>query len=173
MQNTNFTRNSEISTKISRSRRKPKVIHTYNSLEFEYTCEDLQRNHSTSTPYRLEPHGIAERTPNIVKERTSSFFCCNADLMNSGGQNLRNVVAIHGMSKIFYLKGKLHMNCVLKKSSVVRSYPSDQKSNIIRVRRTIRRQHAINLASKYSQASARVMLNMRRKLERRLTRSRR
>ena len=172
MQHTNFTRNSGISTKVSRSRRKSKIIHTYNSLEFEYTCEDLQWNRSTSTPYRLEPHGIAERTPNIVKERTSSFFCCNADSMNSGGQNLRNVIAIHGMSKIFYHRGKLRMNCVLKKSSVVRSYPSDQKSNIIRFQRTIRR-HAINLASKYSQASARVMLSMRRKLERRLTRSRR
>ena len=34
--------------------RKPKVIHTDNSLEFGKACEDLSWNHCTSTPHRSE-----------------------------------------------------------------------------------------------------------------------
>ena len=40
--------------------RKPKVIYTDNSLEFDKACEDLSWNHCTSTPHRSETNGIAE-----------------------------------------------------------------------------------------------------------------
>ena len=52
--------------------RKPKVIHTDNSLEFVKSCEDLTWNHCTSTPHRSETHGIAERAVRRVKEGTSA-----------------------------------------------------------------------------------------------------
>ena len=48
--------------------RKPKVIHTDNSLEFGKACEDLSWNHCTSTPHRSETNGIAERAVRKVKE---------------------------------------------------------------------------------------------------------
>ena len=38
--------------------RKPKVIHTDNSLEFDEACEDLSWNHCTSTPHRSETKGL-------------------------------------------------------------------------------------------------------------------
>ena len=41
--------------------RKPKVIYTDNSLEFDKACEDLSWNHCTSTPHRSETNGIATR----------------------------------------------------------------------------------------------------------------
>ena len=47
--------------------RKPKVIHTDNSLEFGKACEDLSWNHCTSTPHRSETNGIAERAVRRVK----------------------------------------------------------------------------------------------------------
>ena len=50
---------------------KPKVIYTDNSLEFGKSCEDLSWNHRTSTPYRSETNGIAERAVRRVKEGTS------------------------------------------------------------------------------------------------------
>ena len=37
---------------------KPKVIYTDNSLEFGKSCEDLSRNHRTSTPHRSETKGL-------------------------------------------------------------------------------------------------------------------
>ena len=37
---------------------KPKVICTDNSLEFGKSCEDLSRNHRTSTPHRSETKGL-------------------------------------------------------------------------------------------------------------------
>ena len=46
--------------------RKPKVIHTDNSLEFAKGCEDLSWNHCTSTPHRSETNGIAERAVRTV-----------------------------------------------------------------------------------------------------------
>ena len=58
--------------------RKPKVIHTDNSLEFGKACEDLSWNHCTSTPHRSETNGIAERAVRRVKEGTSAV------LMQSG-----------------------------------------------------------------------------------------
>ena len=56
--------------------RKPKVIYTDNSLEFGKACEDLSRNHCTSTPHRSETNGIAERAVRRVKE-TPLLYCCN------------------------------------------------------------------------------------------------
>ena len=58
--------------------RKPKVIHTDNSLEFGKACEDLSWNHWTSTPHRSETNGIAERAVRRVKE------CTSAVLLQSG-----------------------------------------------------------------------------------------
>ena len=54
--------------------RKPKVIHTDNSLEFGKTREDLSWNHCTSTPHRSETGGIAERAVRRVKKGTSSVL---------------------------------------------------------------------------------------------------
>ena len=54
--------------------RKPKVIYTYNSLEFGKACEDLSWNHCTSTPLRSETNGIVERAVRIVKEGTSAVL---------------------------------------------------------------------------------------------------
>ena len=54
--------------------RKPKVIHTRNSVEFGKTCEDLSWNHCTSTPHRSETNGIAEREVRRVKEGTSALL---------------------------------------------------------------------------------------------------
>ena len=54
--------------------RKPKVIYTDNSLEFDKACEDLSWNHCTSTPHRSETNGIAERAVRRVKEGTSAVL---------------------------------------------------------------------------------------------------
>ena len=54
--------------------RKPKVIYTVNSLEFDKACEDLSWNHCTSTPHRSETNGIAERAVRRVKEGTSAVL---------------------------------------------------------------------------------------------------
>ena len=54
--------------------RKPKVIYTYNSLEFGKACEDLSWNHCTSTPHRSETNGSAERAVRRVKEGTSAVL---------------------------------------------------------------------------------------------------
>ena len=54
--------------------KKPKVIYTYNSLEFGKACEDLSWNHCTSTPHRSETNGIAERAVRRVKEGTSAVL---------------------------------------------------------------------------------------------------
>ena len=54
--------------------RKPKVIYTYNSLEFGKTSEDLSWNHCTSTPHRSETKGIAERAVRRVKDGTSAVL---------------------------------------------------------------------------------------------------
>ena len=51
---------------------KPKVTHTYNSLEFGKSCEDLSWNHRTSTPHiDLRRIGLAERAVRRIKEGTS------------------------------------------------------------------------------------------------------
>ena len=54
--------------------RKTKVIYTDNSLEFGKACEDLSRNHCTSTPHRSEINGIAQRAVRRVKEGTSAVL---------------------------------------------------------------------------------------------------
>ena len=54
--------------------RKPKVIHTDNSLEFGRACEDLSWNHCTSTPHRSGTYGVAERAVRRVKEGTSAVL---------------------------------------------------------------------------------------------------
>ena len=54
--------------------RKPKVIYTDKSLEFGKACEDLSWNHCTSTPYRSETNGTAERALHRVKEGTSAVL---------------------------------------------------------------------------------------------------
>ena len=47
---------------------KPKVINTDNFLECGKSCEELSRNHRTSTPHRSETNGIAERAVRRIKE---------------------------------------------------------------------------------------------------------
>ena len=54
--------------------RKPKVIYTDDSMEFGKACEDLSRNHCTSTPHRSETSGIAGRAVRRVKEGTSAVL---------------------------------------------------------------------------------------------------
>ena len=52
--------------------RKPKVIHTDNSLEFGKACEDLSWNHCTSTPHRSETNAIAESSA----QSKGRHLCC-------------------------------------------------------------------------------------------------
>ena len=54
--------------------RKPKVIYTYNSLEFGKAREDFSWNHCTSTPHRSQTNGIAERAVRRGKEGTSGVL---------------------------------------------------------------------------------------------------
>ena len=54
--------------------RNPKVIYTDNSLELGKACEELSRNHCTSTPHRSETNGIAERAVRRAKEGTSAVL---------------------------------------------------------------------------------------------------
>ena len=62
--------------------KKPKVIYTDNSLEFDKSCEELSWNHCTSTPHRSETNGIAERAVRRVKEGTSAV------LLQSGADSM-------------------------------------------------------------------------------------
>ena len=54
---------------------KPKVIYNDNSLEFGKASENLSWNHRTSTPYRSETIGIAERAVRKIKGRL--LYYCN------------------------------------------------------------------------------------------------
>ena len=54
--------------------KKAKVIYTDNSLEFSKSCEDLSWNHRTSTPFRSEMNGIAERAVRRVKDGSSAVL---------------------------------------------------------------------------------------------------
>ena len=56
--------------KILEPSQKPKVIYTDNSLEFGKSSEELTWNHRTSTPYRSETNGIAQRAVRRVKQGT-------------------------------------------------------------------------------------------------------
>ena len=70
---TKFSQNTEKSLqKFLEPTRKPKVIHTDNSLECCKSCEDVSWNHCTSTPHRSETNGIAERAVRRIKEGTSA-----------------------------------------------------------------------------------------------------
>ena len=70
--------------------RKPKVIHTDNSLEFGKACEDLSWNHCKSTPHRSETSVIAERAVRRVKEGTSAVLL-------QSGLDKKLVGRFHGM----------------------------------------------------------------------------
>ena len=52
----------------------PKVIYTDNSMKFGKACEDLTRNHCTSTPHRSETNCTPERAVRRVKEGTSAVL---------------------------------------------------------------------------------------------------
>ena len=54
--------------------RKPKVVYTDNFMEFGKACEELSWNHCTSTPYRSETNGIAERAVRWIKEGTPAVL---------------------------------------------------------------------------------------------------
>ena len=45
-----------------------------NALKFDKSCEDLSRNHRTSTSHRSEANVIAERAVRRVKEGTSAAW---------------------------------------------------------------------------------------------------
>ena len=53
--------------------RKPRVIYTDNSWEFDKACEDLSWNHCTSTPHRSETHGIAKKWER-AREKSAKFW---------------------------------------------------------------------------------------------------
>ena len=82
--------------------RNPKVIYTDNSLEFGTACEDLFRNHCTSTPHRSETIGIAEKSSAQSKRR----HLCRIVAIKSG----RKLVSrFHGM---LYLSARRHRSIV-------------------------------------------------------------
>ena len=56
------------------SRHKSQKLFSDNSLEFGKSCEELSWNHRTSTPYRSETNGIAERAIRRVEEGTSAVL---------------------------------------------------------------------------------------------------
>ena len=70
------TKNSQETEKSLRKfqepSQKPEVIYTVFSLEFGKSCEELSWNHRTSTPYRSETNGIAERAFRRVREGASA-----------------------------------------------------------------------------------------------------
>ena len=69
--------------KFQKPSQKPKVIHTYNLLEFGKYCEELSWNHRTTSLHRSETSGIAERAVRGIKERHQPYYC-NLDGMISG-----------------------------------------------------------------------------------------
>ena len=60
--------------KILKPSQKPKVIHTYNLLEFGKYCEELSWNHRTTTLHRSETSGTAEWAVRRAKEETSAVL---------------------------------------------------------------------------------------------------
>ena len=67
-------RRKRVYESCSSRRRSRKVINTDNSLEFGKACEELSRNHSTSTLHRSETIGIAERAERRIEEGTSAVL---------------------------------------------------------------------------------------------------
>ena len=51
----------------------PKVNYASTSFEFGEAREDLSWDHCTSTPYRSDTHGVAERAVRRAKEGTSAI----------------------------------------------------------------------------------------------------
>ena len=70
----NFPGNGEELAKVLEPTRKPKVIDTDNSLEVGKYCDDLSRNHSTSTPHTSETIRIAESAVRRIKEGTPAVL---------------------------------------------------------------------------------------------------
>ena len=63
---------------------KPKVIYTDSSLEVGKSCEDLARNHRTSTPHRFETNGLL-REQYAEKKKGRLLFCRDQAWMKNGG----------------------------------------------------------------------------------------
>ena len=115
--------------------RKPKVIHTDNSLEFGKACEDLSWNHCTSTPHRSETNGIAERAVRRVKEGTSAVLWQSglneswwADSMECYTY-LRNVIDLLSDGKTPYERrfGQPFKGSIIPFGSLVEYYPITAK----------------------------------------------
>ena len=81
--------------------KKPKIIYTDNSKEFDKTCEDLFLNHRTSKPHKLETNGIAERAFRKLRLQ----FGCIQVWMKHGGQSPWNAILINETLKISCLLG--------------------------------------------------------------------
>ena len=79
------------------------------SLEFGKSCEDLSWNHRTSTPYRSETNGIAERAFRRVKEGTSAVLL-QSGLDDNWWSDSTDAIAICEMSKTSWQTGKLCVN---------------------------------------------------------------
>ena len=94
--------------KFQKPSQKPKVIHTYNLLEFGKYWEELSCNHRTTTLHRSERDGIAERAVRRIKEEMSAVLLQSGSRMISGGWILWN--AICGMTKTSWQTGNLKMN---------------------------------------------------------------
>ena len=119
--------------------RKSKVIYTDNSLEFGKACEDLSRNHCTSTPHRSETNGIAERAVRRVKEGTSAVLLQSGPDENWWADSmecytyLRNVTDLLSDGKTPYERrfGKPFEGPIIPFGSLVQYYPisaMDQES---------------------------------------------
>ena len=98
------------SRKFQKPSQKPKVIRTYNLLEFGKYYEELSCNHRTTTLHRSERSGIAERAVRRIKEEISAVLLQSGSRMISGGWILWNAVAICGMTKTSWQTGNLKMN---------------------------------------------------------------
>ena len=115
--------------------RNPKVIYTDNSLEFGKACEDLSRNHCTSTPHRSVINGIAGRAVRRVKESTSAVLLQSglnenwwADSMECYTY-LRNVTALLSDGKASYERrfGQLFNGPIIPFGSLVEYHPTTAK----------------------------------------------
>ena len=115
--------------------RKPKVIHTDNSLEFGKAREDLSWNHCTSTPHRSVTNGIAERAVRRAKEGTSVVLLQSgpneswwADSMECYTY-LRNVKDLLSDGKTLYERrfGKPHEGPIIPFGSLVQYHPITAK----------------------------------------------
>ena len=115
--------------------RVPKVIYTDNSLEFGKACEDLSWNHCTSTPYRSETHGIAERAVRRVKEGTSAVLFQSGlhESWWAGSMEcytyLRNVTDLLSDEKTPYERrfGQPFKGPIIPVGSLVEYYPTTSK----------------------------------------------